>query len=211
MGDRIAVMNKGRVMQVGAPIELYERPANSFVAGFIGSPRMNLLSVHDLLAGVDNADGHLPQGADERTVLGVRPEHVLIGKGDTDALAIGNARVDRIKREFLSVEIDDLVVDHTVAPRNHVVETIAAVGFDPGAAGRAGPIGGEHGKVFARNQTTAAGGKDKPRFHRDNSADTTVGGFIGGINSRAEEPAARVAGPTPEALVDVTEKGGTSR
>ena len=97
MGDRIAVMNKGRVMQVGAPTELYERPANSFVAGFIGSPRMNLLSARELLAEADVAGGHLPQHTDERTILGVRPEHVAIGKGDTNMLAIGIARVDRLE------------------------------------------------------------------------------------------------------------------
>nr|MBA2570982.1 sn-glycerol-3-phosphate ABC transporter ATP-binding protein UgpC [Chloroflexota bacterium] len=45
MGDRIAVMDRGLLQQVGAPQELYERPTNRFVAGFIGSPSMNFLSV----------------------------------------------------------------------------------------------------------------------------------------------------------------------
>ena len=49
MGDRIAVMDKGQVQQVGPPIELYEKPANLFVAGFIGSPRMNFHSKESLL------------------------------------------------------------------------------------------------------------------------------------------------------------------
>src|ERR687893_2849105 len=44
MADRIAVMNDGRIEQVGAPLDLYDRPANLFVAGFIGSPAMNMLS-----------------------------------------------------------------------------------------------------------------------------------------------------------------------
>jgi ABC-type sugar transport system ATPase subunit len=97
MGDRIAVMSTGRVMQVGAPIELYERPANRFVAGFIGSPRMNLLSARELLADADVSAGHLPPGTDERTILGIRPEHVMISEVDGTALAIGMARVDRIE------------------------------------------------------------------------------------------------------------------
>ena len=97
MGDRIAVMSKGRVMQVGAPVELYERPANSFVAGFIGSPRMNLMPVRELLADADVSASSLPSGVDDRTVLGVRPEHVLIGKAEGPAFAIGMARVDRIE------------------------------------------------------------------------------------------------------------------
>jgi ABC-type sugar transport system ATPase subunit len=58
LGDRIAVMNEGRLEQVGTPEELYERPANVFVGGFIGSPAMSFLP---------EADG---------VVVGVRPEHV---------------------------------------------------------------------------------------------------------------------------------------
>ena len=94
MGDRIAVMSQGRVMQVGAPIELYERPANTFVAGFIGSPRMNLLPAGDLLV---DADGSLPSVAHEHAMLGIRPEHIAIGEEGTDTLAIGAAKVDRIE------------------------------------------------------------------------------------------------------------------
>jgi ABC-type sugar transport system ATPase subunit len=44
LADRVVVLNAGRVEQVGRPVELYEAPANLFVAGFIGSPAMNLLS-----------------------------------------------------------------------------------------------------------------------------------------------------------------------
>lgn len=44
MGDRICVMNEGRIMQVAAPLEVYDRPANLFVAGFIGSPAMNFFT-----------------------------------------------------------------------------------------------------------------------------------------------------------------------
>jgi len=46
MADKIVVMNHGRIEQAGAPLELYDRPANLFVAGFIGSPAMNLLALH---------------------------------------------------------------------------------------------------------------------------------------------------------------------
>ncbi len=60
MGDRIVVMNQGRVQQVGTPQEVYEQPANTFVATFLGSPPMNLL--HHPRAGV---------------VIGFRPEHFL--------------------------------------------------------------------------------------------------------------------------------------
>lgn len=91
MGDRIAVMNRGRIMQVGVPTELYEKPANTFVAGFIGSPRMNLLNSKDLLGDaattVDRVRG---------STLGIRPEHLLIGMAE-GAIPIGEARVIRIE------------------------------------------------------------------------------------------------------------------
>ena len=45
MADKIAVMNRGRIMQVGSPSEIYNKPANMFVAGFIGSPRMNFIEM----------------------------------------------------------------------------------------------------------------------------------------------------------------------
>ena len=95
MGDRIAVMNLGQIMQVGVPTELYERPANIFVAGFIGSPRMNLFDAGDLLgdaaATVDPLRGRAGRGT-----LGIRPEHLLIGTAE-GAIGIGGARVSRIE------------------------------------------------------------------------------------------------------------------
>jgi ABC-type sugar transport system ATPase subunit len=66
LADKIVVMNAGRVEQVGAPLDLYRRPANRFVARFIGSPRMNILP--GALAGEAAAE------------VGVRPEHVRIGE-----------------------------------------------------------------------------------------------------------------------------------
>jgi multiple sugar transport system ATP-binding protein len=67
MGDRIAVMNLGVLQQVGTPEELYENPANVFVAGFIGSPSMNLVP-----ASLVGAGG-------EGRIVGFRPEHVDVG------------------------------------------------------------------------------------------------------------------------------------
>jgi ABC-type sugar transport system ATPase subunit len=67
MGDRIAVMNNGLLEQVGTPEELYERPANRFVAGFIGSPAMSFFEAAKLVV----PGLQVP----ERVVVGVRPEH----------------------------------------------------------------------------------------------------------------------------------------
>jgi multiple sugar transport system ATP-binding protein len=86
MGDKIAVMNNGVVEQLGAPQEIYDRPASLFVADFIGSPPMNFIPVRAELHHGDEAlsvDGEvirLPALREDPPepdlVLGVRPEHV---------------------------------------------------------------------------------------------------------------------------------------
>jgi ABC-type sugar transport system ATPase subunit len=79
MGDRIAVMNEGVLEQVGTPEELYERPANRFVAGFIGSPAMSFVeaSASDGRLRAPEIDVALSNGRPlpESVVVGVRPEH----------------------------------------------------------------------------------------------------------------------------------------
>jgi multiple sugar transport system ATP-binding protein len=67
MADRIVVLNAGRVEQFGTPLELYKSPANKFVAGFIGSPKMNF--VEGAAAGKYQAES-----------IGVRPEHIRISR-----------------------------------------------------------------------------------------------------------------------------------
>ncbi|MGN6469691.1 MAG: ABC transporter ATP-binding protein [Rhizobiaceae bacterium] len=69
MADKIVVLNAGRIEQVGSPMELYRSPANLFVAGFIGSPRMNLI------------EGAEAQKMQAKTV-GVRPEHIRLSATD---------------------------------------------------------------------------------------------------------------------------------
>ena len=89
MADKIVVLRDGRIEQAGAPIELYNRPANTFVAGFIGSPRMNFLPCRVTARDgngvtLQDAQGRVLQAAvDGRTVaegdeveLGIRPEHM---------------------------------------------------------------------------------------------------------------------------------------
>jgi len=86
LGDRIAIMRGGRVVQIGTPTEIYEHPASTFVASFVGNPPMNLL----------------PEGAD---TLGIRPEDVRLGAEGAAA------RIERIERmgdhTLLAVRIDD--------------------------------------------------------------------------------------------------------
>ena len=90
MANRIVVMNEGIVQQVGPPLELYDRPANVFVAGFIGSPTMNFLDGVVVLA--DGPKVRLPDGSlvkitvagihdGQPVTVGLRPEHLQISGG----------------------------------------------------------------------------------------------------------------------------------
>ncbi len=89
LADRIVAMHGGVVQQVGAPLELYDRPANLFVAGFIGSPGMNFLEGHYVKengqASVRFANGtavavetRASLAPETKVTLGIRPEHVVI-------------------------------------------------------------------------------------------------------------------------------------
>jgi sn-glycerol 3-phosphate transport system ATP-binding protein len=85
MGDRLVVMNEGRAEQIGAPMAIYDRPATIFVAGFIGSPAMNLLD-GTVRGGRLSLDGGaaltLPGKAPDGPVLaGIRPEHLALAEG----------------------------------------------------------------------------------------------------------------------------------
>jgi sn-glycerol 3-phosphate transport system ATP-binding protein len=82
MADRVVLLNRGRIEQNAAPVDLYETPANTFVARFIGTPPMNLLPLES------GADGAVVAGTAGPAVapaacagltLGVRPEHVALG------------------------------------------------------------------------------------------------------------------------------------
>lgn len=99
LADTVIVLNEGRVEQAGGPLELYDRPANRFVAGFIGSPAMNMLPGRISKRGFDlDAGGTLPlpSGLDvdpgRAMIYGVRPEHVIPTPAETAV-----ARVDVVE------------------------------------------------------------------------------------------------------------------
>jgi iron(III) transport system ATP-binding protein len=87
LGHRIAIMNQGRLEQLGAPMEVYNRPANTFVARFVGSPPMNLFEVGEAAEKAETADAFSAAAhrrvladrpdLDERlATVGIRPEHL---------------------------------------------------------------------------------------------------------------------------------------
>ena len=109
MADRIVVMRDGVVEQSGLPLDLYDRPANFFVAGFIGSPSMNLLRGTIRINGKPSfmTDGGVtlplmsaPRGADGRPcIYGVRPEH--LSRRRCEGRSVGD-RTDRARRRKFS-------------------------------------------------------------------------------------------------------------
>lgn len=90
MADRIVVMDRGRIQQVGAPLELYDRPANKFVAGFLGSPSMSFVSGalkatpekswFESAGGGRLALAGKAAPAGNAVEAGIRPEHFIIGE-----------------------------------------------------------------------------------------------------------------------------------
>jgi multiple sugar transport system ATP-binding protein len=95
MADRIVVLHDGIVEQMGTPLELYDRPANLFVAGFIGSPSMNMFKGtirggrFETTSGVSLPLGAIPQGADGiEAVYGIRPEHLTLGGPMTSQVTV---------------------------------------------------------------------------------------------------------------------------
>ena len=90
LGQRIAIFNAGRIEQVGAPLALYERPANLFVAGFLGSPRMNFLPA----ALAEGLAGSLPSGT---VTVGIRPEQLRwVVAEDTTGLPVRLERIEHL-------------------------------------------------------------------------------------------------------------------
>ncbi len=143
LGDRVAVLDDGRLQQVASPAEVYCRPANVFVAGFIGSPAMNFFdgSLREEAAGhvfgcpyfttvLSGTDPALPAGP---TVLGVRPQDIRISEGDD---ADAKALVDVV--ELLGSELlvhlrlkgeTDLIL-RAVFPENVTVSEGATIGLN---------------------------------------------------------------------------------
>ena len=95
LADRIVVLSAGKIEQVGTPLELYEQPDNLFVAGFIGSPKMNFIEAEVIDASAGHATVRLSDGAQiralvdasrahkgDKVTLGIRPEHFAIGANE---------------------------------------------------------------------------------------------------------------------------------
>ena len=143
MGDRIGVLNGGRLVQIGTPHEIYNSPRDTFVATFVGSPAMNLLSgvLHDgkvtvapgklEIAVPAHVASRLPPGLD-RVTLGVRAEDVVVGPGgglEGRVYGVENHGVEKI----VTLKVDEHSLKATV-PAHMAIEVDSAIAFaiDPG-------------------------------------------------------------------------------
>jgi multiple sugar transport system ATP-binding protein len=144
MGTRIAVMDQGRLQQVGTPEEIYRTPANRFVAGFIGSPPMNLLPA-TVTAGHES-DGaptvrigaaSIPLGSEQIGPLtapagpvfcGIRPEHLHRGEGPLRAHVTTIESLGHERHLHCSVDIDQGM--HTMILREPMTSAPVMIGSD---------------------------------------------------------------------------------
>jgi len=122
MGDRVAVLKDGLLQQVDTPRALYERPANVFVAGFIGSPAMNLMQLKIVAGGVAFGNTTIKIDAavlgktkTKQVTVGLRPEDLVVTKGDgiavhvniieelgADAFLYGTADIEGVKVDVIA-------------------------------------------------------------------------------------------------------------
>ena len=104
LGDRLIVMDNGYAAQIGSPLEVYERPATRFVAGFIGSPAMNFLDARISQTGdfieipgeakLPLTNGSIPEHGGKDAILGIRPEHFELAGEDSATLRL---KVDHVE------------------------------------------------------------------------------------------------------------------
>ena len=139
LADRVVVMSRARIQQIGTPEAIYERPANLFVAGFVGSPPMNLLP-GEMRRGVFTAPGVRVAGFGELdtgpVTLGVRPEDLRVGGPDHDAEGAITADVFAFEMTgdatYVTCKLGDRLVtakaakDHRAAAGQPVVFGVAA-------------------------------------------------------------------------------------
>ena len=165
LADRIVALDNGRIQQVGPPLELYSQPSNLFVAGFIGSPKMNLLPARVADAAAGKATVRLDASAGTRfdldapsvsagdaVMVGVRPEALQIFAGDTAVpagLAALPARVESVER------LGNITFAYLDAGTPEVV-TVQVMGPTALASGQAVQVGLEPGQLYLFDAAGAA-------------------------------------------------------
>jgi multiple sugar transport system ATP-binding protein len=152
LGDRVVIMRDGRVQQIGTPLQVYGKPANKFVAGFIGAPAMNFIDVTvRSAAGVTSVEAEglrltvgladasaLAAHSGRRVILGVRPEHLVLGNG---APGLGfDARVEVVEQLGSEILLETRVGGASVTAARVPAETVIARGDQVRLSAQAGRL-----------------------------------------------------------------------
>ena len=180
MGHRVAVLANGLLQQCASPRELYDNPVNQFVAGFIGSPAMNLLTARLTEGGAALGGAVIPLSASVRAavdrdrlteiVIGIRPEHMhLVGAGDSAQAATATAAGSDgalLSGELLLVE--ELGADALLHVRLADVSVSADSAGGDSVAGNGGPGGGTVVTRTEGRTSPAPGSKVSFRVQPDN-------------------------------------------
>jgi multiple sugar transport system ATP-binding protein len=162
MADKIVVLRGGRIEQVGSPLDLYNCPANRFVAGFIGSPQMNFLPVRVESASGNSATVALPGGqslslpvrhgappAGTALVLGIRPEHMHPAQEGKALLSLNVEQLEQLGGHSL---IYGVVAGSDARATMHVAgQTTVRAGSAMGVSMDVG-----HAHLFAADEAGAA-------------------------------------------------------
>ncbi|MES0864327.1 sn-glycerol-3-phosphate ABC transporter ATP-binding protein UgpC [Ruegeria sp. SCPT10] len=147
MADRVVVMRSGTIEQAAAPIELYEKPANKFVANFIGSPAMNFFDASIKDGAVILGDQKLPMPAErfaelgnrEKVVFGIRPEHMRESEHTADLRLIPDALeplgahtliLGHVAGERITAQVDPRFPAETGKPCTVKIDMLMAHFFD---------------------------------------------------------------------------------
>src|SRR5437868_12959009 len=152
LGDRVVIMRDGRVQQVGTPLQVYGKPANKFVAGFIGAPAMNFIDVTvrgdagaiaieaaGLRLMVNAAEARALSAHNGRTlIMGMRPEHLVLGEG---APGLGfDARVEVVEQLGSEILLETAVGSTSVTIARVPAETKVARGDQIRVSAQAGRL-----------------------------------------------------------------------
>jgi multiple sugar transport system ATP-binding protein len=141
MADRIVILDEGRIAQAGAPMELYHRPTNKFVAGFLGSPKMNFLEVAETGRGEGEVHLGLQTGeklslalqlsSNKAATLGIRPEHLgLAADGPISGRVLTVERLGSETLVYVESGASTLVVK-TDIENPAAVGDLVRLNFDP--------------------------------------------------------------------------------
>jgi len=163
MADKIVVLRDGYVEQIGAPLDLYNSPANMFVAGFIGSPAMNFLDAN--LSGIseNNVEFELDNSKKTKVIcspgdnfstgkpikVGIRPEHLQLTENGESKLEGKVFAVERLGGEtylYVNTEKNKEITVHASGDKVVSVGDKVSIGFSPNTC----HLFDEHGKVFEK-------------------------------------------------------------